>query len=158
MCLCYQEAQNLMALTNIDTPLKGGLNTPLHESDFSGVTPQKQQIQTPNTVLSTPFRCLYPPLSSSSIYTSSVNIYNYAFFFFFRTPGPGQGQESMTPQAGGAMTPRGTVTPGLTPGRTPLRDKLNINAEEQLTDPAYAKHAVSEASSCFLLKSSIIWI
>ncbi|XP_003963891.1 cell division cycle 5-like protein [Takifugu rubripes] len=116
-----QEAQNLMALTNIDTPLKGGLNTPLHESDFSGVTPQKQQIQTPNTVLSTPFR----------------------------TPGPGQGQESMTPQAGGAMTPRGAVTPGLTPGltpgRTPLRDKLNINAEEQLTDPAYAKHAQKES-------------
>ncbi|XP_015253091.1 PREDICTED: cell division cycle 5-like protein [Cyprinodon variegatus] len=51
-----QEAQNLMALTNIDTPLKGGLNTPLHESDFSGVTPQRQQVQTPNTVLSTPFR------------------------------------------------------------------------------------------------------
>lgn len=53
---CLQEAQNLMALTNIDTPLKGGLNTPLHESDFSGVTPQKQLIQTPNTVLSTPVR------------------------------------------------------------------------------------------------------
>ncbi len=56
LCLYFQEAQNLMALTNIDTPLKGGLNTPLHESDFSGVTPQRQQIQTPNTVLSTPFR------------------------------------------------------------------------------------------------------
>ena len=54
--VCLQEAQNLMALTNIDTPLKGGLNTPLHESDFSGVTPQQQQNQTPNTVLSTPFR------------------------------------------------------------------------------------------------------
>lgn len=54
--LYLQEAQNLMALTNIDTPLKGGLNTPLHESDFSGVTPQRQQIQTPNTVLTTPFR------------------------------------------------------------------------------------------------------
>ncbi|MEQ2170103.1 CDC5 cell division cycle 5-like protein, partial [Goodea atripinnis] len=53
------ETQNLMALTNIDTPLKGGLNTPLHESDFSGVTPQRQQIQTPNTVLSTPFRCFF---------------------------------------------------------------------------------------------------
>ncbi|XP_030604475.1 cell division cycle 5-like protein [Archocentrus centrarchus] len=107
-----QEAQNLMALTNIDTPLKGGLNTPLHESDFSGVTPQRQQIQTPNTVLSTPFR----------------------------TPGPGQGSEGMTPQAGGAITPRVGGTPGLTPGRTPLRDKLNINTEEQLADPAYAKH------------------
>ncbi|XP_044070102.1 cell division cycle 5-like protein [Siniperca chuatsi] len=112
-----QEAQNLMALTNIDTPLKGGLNTPLHESDFSGVTPQRQQIQTPNTVLSTPFR----------------------------TPGQGQGQEGMTPQAGGAMTPRGAVTPGLTPIRTPLRDKLNINSEEQLADPAYAKHLQRES-------------
>ncbi|XP_043992783.1 cell division cycle 5-like protein isoform X2 [Gambusia affinis] len=104
-----QEAQNLMALTNIDTPLKGGLNTPLHESDFSGVTPQRQQVQTPNTVLSTPFR----------------------------TPGPGQASDGMTPVAG-EMTPR--VTPGLTPGRTPLRDKLNINTEDQLADPAFAKH------------------
>ncbi|CAL9687724.1 unnamed protein product [Knipowitschia caucasica] len=111
-----QEAQNLMALTNIDTPLKGGLNTPLHESDFSGVTPQRQTVQTPNTVLSTPFR----------------------------TPGPGQGAEGMTPQPGGALTPRGAVTPGLTPGRTPLRDKLNINSEEQLSDPAFTKHAQRE--------------
>ncbi|KAM6997853.1 cell division cycle 5-like protein [Tautogolabrus adspersus] len=110
-----QEAQNLMALTNIDTPLKGGLNTPLHESDFSGVTPQRQQIQTPNTVLSTPFRT------------------------------PGQGQEGMTPQAGGEMTPRGAVTPGLTPARTPLRDKLNINSEEQLADPAFSKHMQRES-------------
>ena len=45
-----------MALTNVDTPLKGGLNTPLHQSDFSGVTPQRQAVQTPNTVLTTPFR------------------------------------------------------------------------------------------------------
>uniref|UniRef100_A0A3Q3WJ40 Uncharacterized protein n=1 Tax=Mola mola TaxID=94237 RepID=A0A3Q3WJ40_MOLML len=112
-----QEAQNLMALTNIDTPLKGGLNTPLHESDFSGVTPQRQQVQTPNTVLSTPFR----------------------------TPGQGQGQERMTPQAGGGITPSGAVTPGLTPSRTPLRDKLNINSEEQLADPAYTKHLQRES-------------
>ncbi|XP_041352157.1 cell division cycle 5-like protein [Gigantopelta aegis] len=51
-----QEAQNIMALTNVDTPLKGGLNTPLHESDFSGVTPRHQTPHTPNTVLGTPFR------------------------------------------------------------------------------------------------------
>ena len=51
-----QEAQNLMALTNVDTPLKGGLNTPLHNSDFSGITPQHNAVQTPNTVLGTPFR------------------------------------------------------------------------------------------------------
>ena len=50
-----QEAQNIMALTNVDTPLKGGLNTPLHESDFSGVTPKHHVTATPNTML-TPFR------------------------------------------------------------------------------------------------------
>lgn len=62
-----------------------------------------------------------------------------------RTPSQSQGSEGMTPQAGaaGGMTPRGALTPGLTPGRTPLRDKLNINSEEQLADPAYAKHLVS---------------
>lgn len=49
----------------------------------------------------------------------------------------------MTPQGGGGVTPRGAVTPGLTPSRTPLRDKLNINSEEQLADPAYAKHLVT---------------
>ena len=58
----------------------------------------------------------------------------------------------MTPQVSGAVTPHVAVTPGSTPGRTPLRDKLNINPEEQLTDPAYAKHVVREASSLFLLK------
>lgn len=45
-----------MALTNVDTPLKGGLNTPLHDSDFSGVTPQRHVAATPNTVLGTPLR------------------------------------------------------------------------------------------------------
>ncbi|XP_026858266.2 cell division cycle 5-like protein [Electrophorus electricus] len=109
-----QEAQNLMALTNVDTPLKGGLNTPLHESDFSGVTPQRQVIQTPNTVLSTPFRT------------------------------PSHGAESLTPHTG--MTPKPSV--GVTPGRTPLRDKLNINTEDgavDYTDPAYAKHLQRES-------------
>lgn len=51
-----QEAQNMMALTHVDTPLKGGLNTPLHNSDFSGVTPQRELISTQNTILTTPFR------------------------------------------------------------------------------------------------------
>ena len=45
-----------MALSNVDTPLKGGLNTPLHESDFTGITPRRQVAQTPNTVLASPFR------------------------------------------------------------------------------------------------------
>jgi len=49
------EAQNLIALTNAQTPLKGGENTPLHPSDFSGATPRPQNIQTPNA-LATPLR------------------------------------------------------------------------------------------------------
>ena len=53
-----QEAQNIMALTNVDTPLKGGVNSELQENggDFSGVTPSGRELQTPNTVLTTPFR------------------------------------------------------------------------------------------------------
>lgn len=42
-----------MALTHVDTPLKGGLNTELQNVDFNGVTPQRQIITTPNTILGT---------------------------------------------------------------------------------------------------------
>ena len=52
----FQEAQNILALSNVDTPLKGGINTPLKESDFEGVTPRQQAIQTPNMMLTTPYR------------------------------------------------------------------------------------------------------
>lgn len=45
-----QEAQAIMALTHVETPLKGGINTPLHETNFTGT------VTTPNTVLVTPFR------------------------------------------------------------------------------------------------------
>ncbi|XP_022359403.1 cell division cycle 5-like protein isoform X1 [Enhydra lutris kenyoni] len=109
-----QEAQNLMALTNVDTPLKGGLNTPLHESDFSGVTPQRQVVQTPNTVLSTPFRT------------------------------PSHGAEGLTPRSG--TTPKPVIN--STPGRTPLRDKLNINPEDGMadySDPSYVKQMERES-------------
>ncbi|KAG7212980.1 hypothetical protein KM043_002320 [Ampulex compressa] len=51
-----QEAQNVMALTHVDTPLKGGLNTPLNNSDFTGVVPVANAVATPNTILATPFR------------------------------------------------------------------------------------------------------
>ncbi|XP_060820582.1 cell division cycle 5-like protein isoform X1 [Bombus pascuorum] len=51
-----QEAQNVMALTHVDTPLKGGLNTPLNNSDFTGVVPSTNAVATPNTILATPFR------------------------------------------------------------------------------------------------------
>ena len=51
-----QEAQTILALQNVQTPLKGGENTPLHESNFEGMTPKKAVVQTPNMVLGTPFR------------------------------------------------------------------------------------------------------
>jgi len=52
----FQEAQNILALSNVDTPLKGGVNTPMKQSDFEGVTPRQQTIQTPNMMLATPYR------------------------------------------------------------------------------------------------------
>ncbi|GAB4853694.1 Cell cycle serine/threonine-protein kinase cdc5/MSD2 [Ancistrocladus abbreviatus] len=45
------EAENLARLRESQTPLLGGDNPELHPSDFSGVTPRKREIQTPNPVL-----------------------------------------------------------------------------------------------------------
>lgn len=42
------EAENLARLRESQTPLLGGENPELHPSDFSGVTPRKREIQTPN--------------------------------------------------------------------------------------------------------------
>ena len=47
----FQEVQNILALQNVETPLKGGLNTPLPEADFRGILPTPQIQATPNTVL-----------------------------------------------------------------------------------------------------------
>ncbi|XP_074646818.1 cell division cycle 5-like protein [Tubulanus polymorphus] len=95
-----QEAQNIMALTNVDTPLKGGLNTPVVDSDFSGVTPRHQIAQTPNNML-TPFRT--PQLSA-------------------------EGGGGFTPAA--ATPGQSSQQSGMTPLRTPYRDNLNINVNE----------------------------
>lgn len=100
-----QEAQNMMALTHVDTPLKGGLNTPLHNSDFSGVMPKADSVATPNTVLATPFRSA-------------------------RSEGGATPGNFMTPRSG-AMVPVGpNQLNSYTP--TPIRDKLNINPEDNL--------------------------
>ena len=48
------EAANMLALTNVETPLKGGLNTALNQVDFSSATPASRVVATPNTVLGTP--------------------------------------------------------------------------------------------------------
>ena len=103
-----QEAQNLMALTNVETPLKGGMNTPMTENlNFDGLTPKPSAVATPNTVLGTPFR----------------------------TPKAG-GPGGATPRgaAPGSVTP-GTGMSSATPGRmTSVRDKLNINPEEAMEE------------------------
>ena len=49
------EAQNLIALSTGSTPLAGGVNTPLHKTDFAGATPARSALPTPN-VLATPLR------------------------------------------------------------------------------------------------------
>ncbi|CAG0905175.1 unnamed protein product, partial [Cyprideis torosa] len=52
-----QEAQNLIALSNTETPpLKGGINTPLNQMDFKGLTPDVRPLTTPNMALTTPLR------------------------------------------------------------------------------------------------------
>ncbi|KAJ7973552.1 Cell division cycle 5-related protein [Quillaja saponaria] len=45
------EAENLARLRESQTPLFGGENPELHPSDFSGVTPKKREIQTPNPMM-----------------------------------------------------------------------------------------------------------
>lgn len=106
----------MMALTHVDTPLKGGLNTPLHNPDFSGVVPQAQTVATPNTVLATPFRSARSDGGA--------------------TPGS---TGFLTPKSS-ALVPAGQ--PGnFTPSS--VRDKLNINPEENLDvgdTPAAQRH------------------
>nr|XP_043629083.1 cell division cycle 5-like protein [Erigeron canadensis] len=45
------EAENQARLRLSQTPLLGGENPDLHPSDFSGVTPKRKEIQTPNPIL-----------------------------------------------------------------------------------------------------------
>ncbi|XP_046392890.1 cell division cycle 5-like protein [Ischnura elegans] len=107
-----QEAQNIMALTHVDTPLKGGLNTTLHESDFGGVTPQRDALTTPNTLLATPFRSVR---GADGRTPGTVGAVSVAGGSSFGTPASDAGQKV-----------------GATPTPTPIRDKLNINPEEAL--------------------------
>lgn len=102
-----QEAQAIMALSHVDTPLKGGVNTPLIQTDFSGALPQNLQMATPNTVLATPFRSTRADGSA--------------------TPG------FLTPSTG-AVVPigqSGTANQSYTPSF--VRDKLNINPDDSMS-------------------------
>lgn len=111
------EAQNILALQVVDTPLKGGENTPLHNGgDFStGVTPLHRTVQTPNTVFNTPFRTPHGEVSATP----------------GRTPLAIAGSSSMSlvpVGAGGGQTPSSDA---VSSGGV-VRDKLAINPEENL--------------------------
>lgn len=75
-----QEAQTIMALTNVETPLKGGVNTPLHSTDFSAALPAPSIVSTPNTLLVTPYRsgdtCFHTPMNVTNkkeqVYTPAL--------------------------------------------------------------------------------------
>jgi len=101
------EAQNLIALTNQNTPLIGGVNTPLHPSDFTGATPKPSTVQTPN-VMATPFRTPSGPQNANSKLEKTP-------ILAIASPAPSS-KISLTPQ------------------RTPLRDELRINAVEEDTE------------------------
>lgn len=94
--------------------------------------------------------------------SANTKIWPWYVKCFGRTPS--HGAEGLTPHSG--MTPKPTV--GVTPGRTPLRDKLNINTEEGVvdyTDPTFAKHLVCTEKShmksllffCISLQCCNVW-
>lgn len=116
----------------------------LQRSDSSAAADTNTQHCSQHTVQVTVLSHVYWPKHCGVIRQNTlpaINVNNHVICN--RTPGQSQSQDGMTPQSGGGMTPRGAVTPGVTPIRTPLRDKLNINSEEQLADPAFAKHMVN---------------
>lgn len=112
-----QEAQNVMALVHTETPLKGGVNTPLTHTDFSGSMPQALSVATPNTVIATPFRSARGGDGGA-------------------TPGFATPSSALLPIAEGSR-----VGASFTPVN--VRDKLNINPEDSLSvseTPAAYKH------------------
>lgn len=113
-----QEAQNVMALTHTETPLKGGMNTPLTQTDFSGSLPQALTVATPNTVIATPFRSVRGDGSA--------------------TPGG-----FATPSSSALMPVGASTRGGVSYTPVNVRDKLNINPEDSMSvteTPAAYKH------------------
>ncbi|CAN6275522.1 unnamed protein product [Urochloa humidicola] len=95
------EAENLARLRESQTPLLGGDNPDLHPSDFSGVTPRKKEIQTPNPMAT--------PLALAS-------------------PGPGATPRiGMTPSRDGNSF---GLTPKATPFRDELRINEEVELQD----------------------------
>ena len=104
------ESQNLLALQLVDTPLKGGLNTPLQNNGVAA-TPlnDRKPVQTPNTMFTTPFRTPHGEVNATPT----------------RTP------MAKNENSGALVLANQSVQ--QTPG-TNIRDKLSINPEEGLLD------------------------
>lgn len=103
------EAENLARLRESQTPLLGGENPELHPSDFSGVTPKRRDIQTPNLMLT-------PSATPGGV-------------------GSTPGGVGLTPRI--SMTPsRDAHSFGITPKGTPIRDELHINEDMDMHDSA----------------------
>lgn len=113
-----QEAQNVMALTHTETPLKGGMNTPLTQTDFSGTLPQALTVATPNTVIATPFRSA-------------------------RGDGSGTPGGFATPSSLALLPVGASARGGASFTPVHVRDKLNINPEDSMSvteTPGAYKH------------------
>eukprot|EP01134_Creolimax_fragrantissima_P007395 CFRG7395T1 len=112
-----QEAQNLIALTNAQTPLLGGDNVTLNQSSFKGVTPQRQIMQTPNTVLKTPAHAGLPDASGR---TPSVPM----------TPRLGDGRLAATPARDtlGINVFEASETPGVVSKNEMMNNKTGLLA------------------------------
>ncbi|CAG9537006.1 unnamed protein product [Cercopithifilaria johnstoni] len=91
-----KEAENLLTLQNAPTPLKGGVNTPLHDLNLQSALPQDRFVATPNTVLSniaaTPSSVLQgtpgqsePDTPSSTPFRDQLNINNPQLSYDSRT-------------------------------------------------------------------------
>ncbi|CAF0824007.1 unnamed protein product [Brachionus calyciflorus] len=66
------ESQNLLALQLADTPLKGGENVPLNETNI-GATPSQVKLQTPNTMFQTPYRTPHGEIIATPSRTPGAN-------------------------------------------------------------------------------------
>ncbi|BDA46189.1 Cell division cycle 5-like protein [Coccomyxa sp. Obi] len=127
------EAQNLSRLQQGQTPLYGGENPQLFDSDFSGITPKPFTAATPNPLAAglTPRAGATPALPHPGATPSAGR----AIAGVSATP-----SVAGTPLRGGQ--PGGG--PGMTPMRTPIRDELGLNDPDMLL-PAEASRREARA-------------
>ncbi|KAG1672528.1 hypothetical protein FOA52_002837 [Chlamydomonas sp. UWO 241] len=119
-----QAAQNLHALSSMNTPLMGGANPELNPSDFSGITPRQVVASTPNPLLMsmTPHGGATPSGSAGPEAggVTGRRAPGSAIAGVSSTPHMTPGHPGMTPGRGGQ---------GATPMRTPVRDALGLNED-----------------------------